>query len=407
MAAARFASALSTRHDGTLALREAAEELREGLEGRSPDLLVAFATPHHAAEFESMPSRLGSLCGARVLLGCGGESLVGRGQEIERLPAISLWGVACEDLELTPLQIGAHPLEGWEAEMEGAERISYSGHPDFEHLDPQGSTLLLFGDPFSFPMSDYLELLDREAPGLEVIGGMTSGASSPGESALFLADRRLNTGAVGVLMRGGLEVKRVQSQAYRPVGSPWVITDCEGPLVKRLGGKPASQVMMRTFDELPEEEKHLLQQAPMMGVAWDASKREFTSSDLLAQVIRGVAPQEEAVLLFGEARRGQTIQFMIRDPRTAGQDLLEGLERGAGPAPGEANEAGALLFTCNGRGSRMFVEPNHDVARVHAHLGPELPTAGFFAQGEIGRVGGHHQLHGFTASVAVFRGQEA
>jgi small ligand-binding sensory domain FIST len=31
-----------------------------------------------------------------------------------------------------------------------------------------------------------------------------------------------------------------------------------------------------------------------------------------------------------------------------------------------------------------------------------LPVAGFFAQGEIGPVGGRNFLHGYTASMALF-----
>jgi small ligand-binding sensory domain FIST len=31
-----------------------------------------------------------------------------------------------------------------------------------------------------------------------------------------------------------------------------------------------------------------------------------------------------------------------------------------------------------------------------------IPVAGFFAQGEIGPVGGRNFLHGYTASVAIF-----
>jgi small ligand-binding sensory domain FIST len=34
-------------------------------------------------------------------------------------------------------------------------------------------------------------------------------------------------------------------------------------------------------------------------------------------------------------------------------------------------------------------------------MGP-IPVAGFFAQGEIGPVGGRNFLHGYTASVALF-----
>ena len=71
--------------------------------------------------------------------------------------------------------------------------------------------------------------------------------------------------------------------------------------------------------------------------------------------------------------------------------------------PADPHSAGALLFTCNGRGSRMFDETDHDVKRVQAQLGADVPVAGFFAMGEIGRVGEGSQLHGFTASTAIYR----
>jgi small ligand-binding sensory domain FIST len=63
--------------------------------------------------------------------------------------------------------------------------------------------------------------------------------------------------------------------------------------------------------------------------------------------------------------------------------------------------AGVLLFSCNGRGTRLFGFPNHDARLIQQVAGP-LPLAGFFAQGEYGPVGMRNCIHGFTASVAMF-----
>jgi small ligand-binding sensory domain FIST len=63
--------------------------------------------------------------------------------------------------------------------------------------------------------------------------------------------------------------------------------------------------------------------------------------------------------------------------------------------------AGALCFTCNGRGREMFGSPDHDAATLARALAG-APAAGFFAAGEIGPVGGENFLHGFTATVAIF-----
>ena len=40
---------------------------------------------------------------------------------------------------------------------------------------------------------------------------------------------------------------------------------------------------------------------------------------------------------------------------------------------------------------------------IQEHLGPRMPLAGFFANGEIGPVGERSFLHGFTASIALLR----
>jgi len=63
--------------------------------------------------------------------------------------------------------------------------------------------------------------------------------------------------------------------------------------------------------------------------------------------------------------------------------------------------AGALLFTCTGRGARMFGAPDHDTGLLVATLGA-VPVAGFFCDGELGPVGGQNFLHTFTASIALF-----
>ena len=105
-------------------------------------------------------------------------------------------------------------------------------------------------------------------------------------------------------------------------------------------------------------------------------------------------PESGAMTVGDEIEVGETIQFHVRDAATADEDLRTLLEREREPA------AGALLFTCNGRGSRLFTNPDHDASLVSKMLGG-LPLAGFNCAGEIGPIGGKNFLHGFTASLAL------
>ena len=98
--------------------------------------------------------------------------------------------------------------------------------------------------------------------------------------------------------------------------------------------------------------------------------------------------------------RGQTVQFHIRDPESAHDelDLLLNLYRDE-PS---TDPAGALLFTCTGRGRHLFGEDHHDSSLFQSILG-DVPLAGMFCGGEIGPVGDSTYLHGYTSSFAIFR----
>ena len=99
-----------------------------------------------------------------------------------------------------------------------------------------------------------------------------------------------------------------------------------------------------------------------------------------------------------QVRVGQTVQFHIRDQKTAREDfslLLESQKL-------HGNRGGGLLFSCNGRGTHLFSEPDADAKMIHEALG-DLPLAGCFAAGEIGPIGEQNFLHGHTASFAVLR----
>src|SRR5437764_1443348 len=96
---------------------------------------------------------------------------------------------------------------------------------------------------------------------------------------------------------------------------------------------------------------------------------------------------------------GRAPSMQVRDAESAHEDLEHTLDRQLDALA--SPPAGALLFTCNGRGSHMFGAPDHD-ARAVSDAFAGAPTAGFFCAGEIGPVGDRNFVHGFTATLAVF-----
>jgi small ligand-binding sensory domain FIST len=99
-------------------------------------------------------------------------------------------------------------------------------------------------------------------------------------------------------------------------------------------------------------------------------------------------------------RAGQTVQFQKRDAASSMEDMQQALQR-AQSHLGDRAILGGCLFSCNGRGHRLFGEPHHDAGCVQNRLGP-FGLSGFFCNGEIGPVGESSFLHGYTASLALF-----
>ena len=392
----RFASALSVDPNAAKAEEQVVEGVREGLGGRRADLCAVFVSHHYGGALEELGQRLRRATGAKIVVGCTGESIIGGDREVEQEPALSLWCAALPGTELRPFEVNA--------QLGADEQIVFSGLPDVR--DPARASLLILGDPYSFPMDEYLKRINDSFPRVPAVGGMASGGMGPGQN-LLITDRGLRAqGAIGVVLEGGIEVRSVVSQGCRPVGKPWVVTHSAEHLLHKLGGKTALEALMETLQGLEQKDQRLFQRQPFVGVAIDVSKSKFERGDFLVRSVLGISKEEKAVAISDSLRRGQTIQFLVRDAGSATEDLTDLMtSQGGGAIDGarDPHSAGALLFSCNGRGTRMFPKADHDITCVRSGLNKQVPVAGFFAQGEIGPIGGRNFLHGYTASVAVFR----
>ena len=269
-------------------------------------------------------------------------------------------------------------------------------------IDDDFRTIIMLADPFSTPITRLLPAItgyggpDRPIP---VVGGMSSGASQPGHNAMVIDDKPVRNGAVGVTISGKMAVDIIVSQGCRPVGKPIVVTKAKGNVIQELGGRQALDCVQEMAGELGEEERELLSAGLLVGTVINEYKARFGRGDFLVRNLLGYDKQHGAIAVGDMPRVGQTVQFHVRDAETAHEDLqllLDGQQLDDTPL-------GALLITCNGRGSRLFEnEDSRDVQTIRSRLG-EIPLAGFFAAGEIGPIGDESFLHGHTASLAIFR----
>ena len=258
---------------------------------------------------------------------------------------------------------------------------------------------MLLGEPFSFPADVLLAEVNEKQPGKPVIGGMASGFFSPGENRVFLNRDVYSIGAVGVLLQGAIRVESVVSQGCRPIGEPLVITKCERNVIQQLRGEPALKHVHDIYESSSTHEQAAMQQGLNLGRVIDEYKDDFEQGDFLVRNIENVVPDEGSIVVTDFVRAGQTVQFHLRDAEAADGEMKQLLARKRDSTT--AQPTAGLLFTCNGRGSRMFETLHHDATVINDVIG-EVPLAGFFAMGEIGPIGGTNFVHGFTASIALF-----
>ena len=179
-----------------------------------------------------------------------------------------------------------------------------------------------------------------------------------------------------------------------------VITDADGSVIHELAGVSATAKLDSVLAGLTEEERTLARGGLLAGLVINENQPDYERGDFLIRGIHGADPDQGALVVGEQVRVGQTLRFHVRDANSATEDLEQALEGARGRLDGPA--AGALVFTCNGRGTRMFGAPDHDAAAVSESLSsPAL--GGMFCNGEIGPIGGKNFLHGFTATMAVFR----
>jgi len=384
----------SESFDTVEAAAEAAGRARAALE--SPcDLAFVFASGQHLPMAKWLLSEVHERLEPGALLGCGAGGTVAGGRELEDTPGLVVWGASLTGAEIETMHLTA------EREADGFRLLGLPESLTTAADDPSGSpeSVIALCDPFSFPPEELLGALERSRPQVPVLGGLAS--ASYGGGAMLLQDGEAHTdGAVAVHL-GGFEVLPCVSQGAGPVGPEMTITRAEANVIGELAGKPAMERLGEVIAGLPEEERDLASSGVLIGLVIDENRPEYDRGDFLVRPIIGADRDSGAIAIGEHVRVGQTVRLQVRDAASADEDLREALGAQA-QALGSDGAAGALLFTCNGRGSHMFDVPDHDASAIEDALG--APTAGFFCAGELGPVGGRNFLHGFTATMAVFPG---
>jgi small ligand-binding sensory domain FIST len=413
----KLAAGVSSLADSAKAIDHVCAQCAGILGEGTTHLAMLFLTAQHIGRAEDIARAVRKELQVECLVGLSAEGIVGGRTEVERSSGISLLAARLPGISLIPFATD-DLLPYDESTPEGLSKLSRGFGAD-EALRAS----FVFADPFSVPAAGLVSAMNRaRAHGRIgcVIGGLASASEKANGNTLILDDAIYRAGLVGVSLRGPVRVDTVVSQGCRAVGPTFVVTKARKNVILTLGGRPALQVVRELVESLSPEDQELLKKGLFVGRVIDEYKDRFGRGDFLIRNVVGVEETNQAIAIAEVLRVGQTIQFHLRDAKTADEDLALLLDAQQLREP----PVGGLLITCNSRGTRLFDRPHHDAAAIARAFSPNpsgedlaragtpidpaaptLPLAGFFGAGEIGPIGEQSFLHGHTACLALFRSE--
>lgn len=377
---------ISEHEDARVGAIEAAQAARAALNGAPVDLAVVFASGAHLADPDATLEGVHEALRPPQLIGCGAGGLLAGGAELEDGgTAVTVWAASLGD--------GAARTFHATASIED-DMVTVMGMEDLGGA----SGAILLPDPFTFPTDPLLQDLATRAPGVPIIGGLASGRTGDDDAALFHGDAVCDQGCVGVRF-DGVELLPCVSQGAAPVGPEMTITAAEGNVIQELAGRPALDRIREVIEQLDPRERTLVAGGLLVGIVVDSGHADYEQGDFLVRALIGADPVAGTLAVAAPVAEGQVIRLHARDAASADRDLHDQLRLRVAALGG--TPAGALAFSCNGRGREMFGIADHDAGALAEQLAG-APSAGFFAAGEIGPVGMASFMHSFTATIALF-----
>lgn len=374
-------AAASSRHPvPAFAVGEVIGQIYEQL-GPHPDVVMLFVTADLVGALDDIVATIRATLAPTVLIGSAALGVIATGQAIEHSPAISVWAI--NHTSVTPMTL--------EAVDEPAGLMMNGWMPD---VADESSTLILLGDPFSFPAHRAIAAIGQRHPHLSVVGGYASGRRRPGGTRLILNERFITTGAVGLLIpRESLAVENIVSQGTRPVGPVMTVTATDGGRsVQALALEPALDRFDQIVADATDEERQLMTEGLLLGVI----TQSCAQTTLVVSPIAGVDRLTRALVTAEPVDVGTVVQFHVRDRRRSTDDLSAALRN----SKLGSRTAAVLMFCTTTRGSEVHRDPDIDPVVVHAMF--NVPAAGMFCDAVFGAMAGSPQVVTDAVSVTLF-----
>jgi small ligand-binding sensory domain FIST len=351
------------------------------------DVALVFTTADAYRRGSEMLRAIRRTTAAAAVLGCSGAGVLTEAGEVEEGPAVAVMVLRTDgEPGLDAFLVAGRDVLDDEAGGEIADRVGAGRAreggvvilPDATNLSP---------NPLLLGFADVVEPIP-------IVGGVAAGMP------LFeLFGEDVAYGALAALATSRTPIVGV-AQGCEPVGEPFAVTACAANVIREIGGRSPLGVLREAIESVPDHAQRVARYGLFAGIAVDLLKSPLTRGDFLVRAIVGVDQETGWITLPETVFLGQTIQFQLRDPQAAHDDLVATLGRVEAALAGRRPAFG-LYFNCAGRGRALYGTTGHDLALIRQRLG-DWPLIGFFGNGEFAPLGRENLFHNYTGVLVLF-----
>lgn len=374
-------------HSHDLSTAGAAEEATRIAMGNAgiakADIAIVFATINYQTEYKQLYQAVHDFSSCDELIGCSGMSVLTSGGEFEDEPAFVVMVLRSEQISAVSFS-----AEGTETEI---------GQQILQNVQSQlqdNSLLIIFPDIRTVEPAELVNQIGSDGTTLPVVGAAVSGDATGAQMYHWKGTQATEGGVTGFLLTGKFRAQIGVAQGCQPIGEPREVTKSEGRVIFELDGEPALENFKNVLKLLTQDDIRRSGGTIFMGIAMDDTNRNPTRGDFLIRNLVGINEEHAAIAISEEVKDGQLVQFHLRNPRAAAEEIRTIIAQLAEKTEKHPPDFG-LYFNCLGRGKGLYGTAHHDISVIQEQF-PGLPVIGFFGNSEFAPIGGQNFAHAYT-----------
>ena len=374
-------------HSHDLSTAGAAEEATRVAMGNAgiakADIAIVFATINYQTEYEQLYQAVHAYSSCDELIGCSGMTVLTSVGEFEDEPALAVMVLRSEQIAAV-----SFIAQGTAAEI--GEQIQQN----VQSQRQDNSLLMIFPDIRSVEPAELVNQIGSDGVTLPVVGAAVSGDATGAQMYHWKGKQATEGGVTGLLLTGNFRTEIGVAQGCQPIGKPREVTKADGRVIFEIDGEPALEDFKNVLKLLTQDDIRRSGGTVFIGIAMDNENSTPTRGDFLIRNLIGINEEHAAIAVSEEVKEGQLVQFHLRNPRAAAEEIRTIISKLAEKTEQHPPDFG-LYFNCLGRGKGLYGAANHDISVIQQQF-PGLPVIGFFGNSEFAPIGGRNFAHTYT-----------